>query len=85
MAVGGRTDHRFGTDIAPGARSVLNDEWLAKPVRQPLGDQTRENIRTAASGLTDDQANRTRREGLRPGDRGHGNERASTRCRVADN
>src|SRR6516165_2613757 len=30
IAVGWRTNDRFGTDIGAPARTVLNDEWLAK-------------------------------------------------------
>ena len=31
-------------------RSVLDDEWLAEPLRQPLTHQARDNVGRAASG-----------------------------------
>src|SRR6266516_5272558 len=36
VSVGGRTHDRLGADIAAGARPVLNNEWLAEPLGQPL-------------------------------------------------
>ena len=36
VAVRGRAYYRLGGDIATGARPVLDDEWLTKPLRQPL-------------------------------------------------
>jgi hypothetical protein len=49
---------RLGGDIAAGARPVLDDEWLAEPLRQPLTDQTREDVVRPASGKADDDAHR---------------------------
>src|SRR3984893_14182320 len=34
----------FGTDIAAGARSVLNDEWLPEPLRQRLAYEARDGV-----------------------------------------
>ena len=48
IAVGGRTHDRLGADIAAGARPVLDDEWLAEPLRQPLTDQARDDVGRAA-------------------------------------
>ena len=50
IAVGGRAHDRLGADIAAGTRPVLDDEWLAKPLRQPLTDQAREDVGRAAGG-----------------------------------
>jgi len=48
MAVGGRTRHCLGGDVARSTRPVLNDEWLAETLRQPLTNQAREDVRRAA-------------------------------------
>ena len=42
IAVRRRTHDRLGGDIAASARPVLDDEWLTKPLRQPLTNQARE-------------------------------------------
>ena len=44
VAVRRRTHDRLGADIAAGARPVLDDEWLAEPLRQPLTHQAREDV-----------------------------------------
>jgi len=44
MAVGWRTHDRFCGDIGPRARPVIDDEWLAEPLRQPLTYQTCEGV-----------------------------------------
>jgi hypothetical protein len=33
-------NHRLGGDIGAGARAILDDELLAKTLRQPLADQS---------------------------------------------
>ena len=35
---------RLGTDVAAGARPVVDDEWLTEPLRQPLADQARDDV-----------------------------------------
>ena len=55
VAVGGRAHDRLGADVAAGARPVLDDEWLAEPLRQPLPDQAREDVGRAAGGNGDDR------------------------------
>ncbi len=67
VTVGGRMHDCFGGCIAAGARPVLDDERVAEPLRQPLTDQTRENVVGAAGSKADDHAHRLRRIGLRPG------------------
>ena len=44
VAVRRRAHDRLGADIAAGARPVLDDEWLAEPLRQPLADQARDDV-----------------------------------------
>src|SRR6516162_9829410 len=68
MAVGGRTDDCLGGDSPLGARSVLDDEWLAEPLRQPLTDQAREDVGRTAGRKANHDAYRSRRIGLRPSD-----------------
>ena len=48
IAIGGRAHDHFGCDVGASARPVLNDEWLAQPIRQPLPHQTRDDVGLAA-------------------------------------
>jgi hypothetical protein len=57
---------RLGADIAAGSRSVLDHEWLAEALRQPLSDQARDGVGRTASGEWRDQMHRPRWIGLRP-------------------
>jgi len=66
IAVCGRVHDRLGADIAAAARPVLDDEWLAEPLRQPLTDQAREDVGRAGGRDRHDQTHRPRRVGLRP-------------------
>ena len=77
IAVRRRTHDRLGGDVAAGARPVLDDEWLAEPLRQPLTDETRDDVGRAAGGKADDQSHRPRRIGLRPSDARDGRQRGS--------
>ena len=40
--------------IATSAQLVLDDEWLAEPLRQPLTHQASENVGVAAGREADD-------------------------------
>jgi hypothetical protein len=60
------------------AGSVLDEELLAKPVRQPLTDQARHDVGHAAGGKADDDADRLSRIILRTRDARHGRESGST-------
>src|SRR5215831_2582550 len=60
------THDGLGADIAACARSVLDEEWLSESLRQPLGDQTREDVICPAGRNWDDDANWPSRIGLRP-------------------
>jgi hypothetical protein len=67
----------LGSDIGAGARPVLDDELLAKPLRQRLTQEACDDVGCAAGGEADDDAHRARRIGLRPSDMRHGRERGS--------
>jgi hypothetical protein len=56
-----RTHHHLRRDIGACARPVLNDELLAKPFREPLANQTCDDIDPAAGGKADEM--RTGRDG----------------------
>ena len=66
VAVRRRSYDDFGADITAGTRPVLDDEWLAEPLRQPLTDQAREDVGRAARGKADNHVHRPRRIGLAP-------------------
>jgi len=57
---------RFGADIAACARPIVDNERLAKPLRQPLAYQPCEDVAAAAWSEGYDQSYRSRRIGLRP-------------------
>src|SRR5882724_1512509 len=69
LAVRNCVHDRLGRDIAAGARPVLDDEWLAEPLRQPLSDQTREDVIRAAGGKADNDMHWPRGIRIRPSDR----------------
>ena len=48
VAVGRRAHDRFGADIAAAPRPVVDDDGLAEPLREPLADQTHEDVTGAA-------------------------------------
>src|SRR4030088_340221 len=75
---------RLGGDITAGARSVLDHEWPAEPLRQPLTDQTREDVVRPAGGKTDDNAHWPRWIGLRRREARQGREHCSTGCKVQE-
>src|SRR5262249_27664010 len=79
VAIGWRTHDRLGGQSATGTHTILDDEWLAELLRQPLADQTREDVARAARGETEDDAHRPRRVGLRPRETPHGRQRGSAR------
>jgi hypothetical protein len=65
MAVRRRTHDGFSADIAPGARSVFNDELLAKARREPLPQEPCDDVRRAAGHSADYDVHRPRGVGLR--------------------
>src|SRR5262249_11736173 len=68
MAVGGRMRHCLGSDLPLRARPVLDDEWLAETLRQPLTNQAREDVGWTAGRKADHDPHRPRRVGLRESD-----------------
>ena len=79
VAVGGRAHDRLGRDIAGGAWSVLDDELLAEPLRQPLSHQAREDVGASSRRKSDDDTHRPRRIGLRHRNPRHHRQRGSAR------
>ena len=79
MAVGSRAHRSLGRDVPAGAGPVLDQEWLAEPFRQPLTEQARRDVGAAAGGLSDDDAHRPCRMGLRPSEARDGRQRGSAR------
>jgi hypothetical protein len=79
VAIRGRTHDGLGGDIAACARPVLDKEWLAEPLREPLTHQARDYVDTAARGKADEGAHRLGRIGLRPRDPRDGRQRGSAR------
>src|SRR5262249_58766928 len=78
-AVGGRTRHYLGGDLSLRARSILDDEWLAETLRQPLTNQAREDVGWPAGRKADHDPHRPRRVGLRESDARDGRQRAGAR------
>jgi hypothetical protein len=60
MPVRRRIHHRLGGDIGGGARPVLDDEGLAETLGQPLSDQPRHYVGSAAGRIGGDQVHRPR-------------------------
>src|SRR5215468_1183361 len=77
VTVGRGTHDRLGGDIAAGSRTVLDDERLTEPLRQPLTYQARRDVRTASGREANNDAHRPRWIGLRPSNMRHGRERGS--------
>src|SRR5712691_9123689 len=75
VAVRCRTHRRLRADIAGGARPVLNNEWLAKPLRQPLPDYARDDVDLAARREWHDQAHGASGISLRPRETRQGRQR----------
>src|SRR6516162_7947349 len=84
IAVGGRTYNGLGGDIAGGTRSVLDDELLAEPLRQPFSYQACHDVGATSGGKSDNDAHRSRRIGLRPRDPRYGRQRGSARGQMQE-
>jgi hypothetical protein len=61
IAVRGRPHDRLRADIGGRTRPVLDDELLAEPLRQPLTDQSRNNVGATTGRVPDDDADWLRR------------------------
>src|SRR5262249_20947025 len=73
-----RAHARLDGIMAAGARTVLDNERLAEPFRQPLADQPCNDVDVVASGESDDDVHRPCRIGLRPGKTRNGWQRGRT-------
>src|SRR5215472_16369695 len=82
IAVGGRTYNGLGGDIAGSSWSVLDDELLAEPLRQPLSYQACHDVGATSGRKSDNDAHRSRRIGLRPRDPRHYWQRGSACCQM---
>src|SRR5262249_29106140 len=82
VAIRGRTHDRLGADVGAATRPVVDDELLAKPLRQPLSHQTRDDVVPAASGGRNDHAHRPRRIGLRSRDARDGRQHSAARSQM---
>src|SRR5215472_9132403 len=76
ISVRGRVHDHLGGDIAGSSWSVLDDELLAEPLRQPLSYQACHDVGATGGGKSDNDAHRPRRIGLRPSDARHGRQRS---------
>src|ERR1700730_3209899 len=56
----------FGGDVCTPTRPVLDDEWPAETLREPLTYQARRDVEPTAGSSADDDAHRPRRIHLRP-------------------
>jgi hypothetical protein len=79
VAVGGRAHDRLGGDVGGGTDPVVNHERLPQTLRQPVTDQSRQDVLRAARSRADDDAHQARRVGLRRHDPRHGRQRGSAR------
>src|SRR5262249_50126685 len=83
VAVRWRAHDCLGGYIGCGAGPVLNDKLLAKPLRQPLAYEARDDVGRATTGReADDDAHRPRRIGLRPCNARDRRQRGSARCQM---
>jgi hypothetical protein len=82
IAIWRRAHDGLGADVAAAARPVLDDERLAKSLRELLTDQSCHDVECAAGCEADDQAHRPRRVAFRPSDPGHGRQRGSARGQI---
>src|SRR5262245_58477271 len=78
VAVGRGTHDRLGGDVAAGSRTVVDDERLTEPLREPLTDQARRDVRTASGREADNDAYWPRRISLRASDARGGRQRGRT-------
>src|SRR6185312_13261500 len=76
-AIRRRTYDRLSADSAASPGAVVDDEWLAEPLLQPLSHRACEDVARAAGGKSDDDAHRPRWIGLRPSNMRHGGQRGS--------
>ena len=79
IAIRGRTHDRLGGNVAPRARSVLDDKWLCEPLRQPLSHQAGRDVGPPGGRERHDQTHRPRWIGLRESEARHRRQRGGAR------
>src|SRR5262249_22089938 len=79
VAVRWRSHDRLSADIAASARSILNDEWLAEALRQPLAHYACDDVGRATGRSRQNQVYRPRWIGLRPCEAWQNRKRGSAR------
>ena len=79
MAIRRCTYDRLSADSAAIPGAVVDDEWLAEPLLQPLSHRACEDVARAAGGKSDDDTHRPRRIRLRPCDARDGRQRGRAR------
>src|SRR5438132_7000461 len=84
VAIWWRTHDGLSSDIAAGARPVLNDELLTELLREPLTYYARDDVNRLARGKSNDDAHRPRRIGLRSRDTRKHRQGRSTRCQMQE-
>jgi hypothetical protein len=92
ISVGRRIHDRLRGDVRASAWPILDDKGLAKPLRQPLPNQPRNDVVPTGRGKADDKAHWPGRIGVRPRDTRHGWQRGSAsgsigwaRCELPSN
>jgi tetrahydromethanopterin S-methyltransferase subunit G len=79
VAVGRRIHRRLGRDIAVGAGAVFSHEGLPESLRQPLADQSRADVDTAARREARENSHRMARiDGVRRSQLRHARKHAGT-------
>src|SRR5262245_57533081 len=84
VSVSWRAHDRFGTDVGASAWAILDDEWLAEPLRQPLTYQPNHGLAHPTGRIRHDYPYGLRRIGLRLRDPRHRWERGSSRCQMQE-
>jgi hypothetical protein len=79
-----RAHDGLGPDIAAAARPILDNKGIAKPLRQPLPDQARDDVGRTAGGGNDHDPHRPRRIGLRAREARYSRQRDSARCEMQE-
>ena len=85
VAVSRRPQGRLSPDIAGSTRPVVDYEFLAETLRQPLRHHARNNVGRPASGKANNDSHRTRGiDFFRPCDARDHRQRGSTRCQLQE-
>jgi hypothetical protein len=72
----------FDSEMTACSRLIFYGNLLSPNLRQPIGNDTPGDIRSAAGWESDQESHWSCRIGLRPCDRGRRRERGSARCQM---